>query len=90
MSLSAQRERESQYTARMDIREAKPIGTRCVRCDGQANVLIEEWTLDRPLAESRWTCPRCGAANVISIRGNLVGIAYATGHVSRAGRTDPP
>ena len=81
MSLSAQRERESQYTARMDIREAKPIGTRCVRCDGQANVLIEEWTADRPIEESVWTCPRCHAANAISVRGKVVGVAFVTGHV---------
>jgi bacterioferritin-associated ferredoxin len=81
MSLSAVRERESQYTSRMDIREAKPIGTRCKRCDGQANVLIEEGTADRPIEESVWTCPRCHAANAISVRGKVVGVAFASGHV---------
>jgi bacterioferritin-associated ferredoxin len=81
MWLSALRERKSQYTARMDIRDARPIGTRCVRCDGQANVLIEEWTADHPIEETVWTCPRCHAANAISVRGRVVGVAFATGHI---------
>ena len=57
-SLTAVCEGESQYTARMDIKEAKPIGAKCVWCDGQANVVIEEWTADRPIEKSEWTCPR--------------------------------
>ena len=65
----------------MDIKDAKPIGTRCLHCDGQANVLIEEWTPDCPTEEGFWTCPRCDGANVISVRGTVVGIAFATGSV---------
>jgi hypothetical protein len=49
----------------MDIRDAKQIGTKCVRCHGQANVLIEGWAPDGPAEENPWTCPRCHAANTI-------------------------
>jgi Zn finger protein HypA/HybF involved in hydrogenase expression len=65
----------------MDIRDAKPIGTSCVRCQGQANVLLEGWTSDGPAEENRWTCPRCQAANTIVAPGKVVGIAFATGQV---------
>jgi Zn finger protein HypA/HybF involved in hydrogenase expression len=59
----------------MDIRDAKPIGTKCVSCQGQANVLIEGWTPDGPTEESPWTCPRCHAANTILVSGKVVGVA---------------
>ena len=65
----------------MDIRDATPIETRCIRCRGQANVLIEAWTPDRPSQESQWTCPRCQAANAIVVPGKVVGVAIATGEV---------
>jgi len=65
----------------MDIKDAKPIGTRCVCCAGQANVLIEEWATDRPTEQLRWTCPRCQAANTIRAAGKVVGIAIGTGYV---------
>ena len=77
---SALREKAAVH-CRVDIRDAKPIGTMCVRCDGQANVLIEVWTADRPIQESVWTCPRCHAANAISVRGKVVGVAFLAGHV---------
>ena len=69
-----------------DIREAKPIGTQCVRCEGQANVLIEGWTLDGPAEKSQWTCPRCDAANAIMVPGKVVGVAIGTGQVVSGGR----
>jgi hypothetical protein len=65
----------------MDNKDAKPIGTRCARCDGQANVLSEEWTPERPVEESLWTCPRCQAKNAIRVAGEVVGVAIGTGHV---------
>ena len=49
----------------MDIRDVKPIGTQCVRCHGQANVLIEGWTPDGPTEKGEWPCPRCHAANTL-------------------------
>lgn len=69
----------------MDIRDATRVGTRCARCERQANVLIEEWAADRPSEESSWICPRCQTANVIGVRGKVVGVAIATGYV-RSGR----
>jgi hypothetical protein len=66
---------------RMDIREVKPIASQCVRCHGQANVLIEGWTPDGPTEKSQWTCPRCHAANAIMVPGKVVGVAIATGRV---------
>ncbi len=66
----------------MDIRDAKPIGTKCEGCHGQANVLIEGWTPDGPSEKSQWTCPRCYAANAIMVAGKVVGVAIATGIVT--------
>jgi len=60
--------------------DAKPIVTKCVRCHGQANVLIDGWT-DGPAEESPWTCPRCHAANTILVPGTIVAVAIATGRV---------
>jgi hypothetical protein len=78
----------------MDITDATPIGTRCVRCDGQANVLIEKvlregWTPDAAAMETQWTCPRCQAVNTIVAPGRVVGIAFATGHMI-VGKDVPP
>jgi hypothetical protein len=72
----------------MDMKNVKPIGTRCLGCQGQANVLIEGWTLDGPLEVQAWTCPRCRAANTILTQGKVVGVATAAGYmVSGASRT---
>ena len=65
----------------MDIRDAKPIGTNCIRCDGQANVLLAGGTPDSPTEETSWTCPRCLAANTIMVAGRVVGVAIGTGRV---------
>jgi hypothetical protein len=64
-----------------DIREAKPFRDHCVRCEGQANVLIEGWTPDGRAETSQWTCPRCQAANAIVVAGKVVGVAIGTGRV---------
>ena len=65
----------------MDIRDAKPIETHCIRCHGQTNVLLEGWTPDGPTEKRQWTCPRCHAANEIVAAGHVVGVAIATGRV---------
>ena len=65
----------------MGISNAKPIGTTCDGCHGQANVLIDGWTPDGPAQERSWTCPRCQAANTIPVPGKVVGVAIATGRV---------
>jgi hypothetical protein len=57
------------------IRDAKPIGTHCIGCHGQANVLIEGWTPEGETGEKSWTCPRCQAANTILVQGNVIGVA---------------
>jgi Zn finger protein HypA/HybF involved in hydrogenase expression len=72
----------------MDIRDAEPIGTKCVRCHGQANVLMDGWTPDGPPEENTWTCPRCHAANTIVVPGKVVGVAIATGRIMMGKR--PP
>jgi Zn finger protein HypA/HybF involved in hydrogenase expression len=72
----------------MDIRDAKPVGTKCARCHGQANVLVEEWTPDGQAEETRWTCPRCQEANAITVAGKIVGVAIATGRVVRGDRVE--
>ena len=70
----------------MDIRDAEPLTTECARCHGQANVLVEGWTPDRQAEETQWTCPRCHAANAITVPGKVVGVAIATGRVVRGDR----
>jgi hypothetical protein len=65
----------------MDVRNLRPIGTRCVGCQGQANVLMEGWTLDGPMEVQQWSCPRCRAANTVLIQGKVVGVAIAEGRV---------
>ena len=65
----------------MDIRDVKPTGTKCVRCHGQTNVLIEGWTPGGPAEEKPWTCPRCHASNTIIVAGKVVGVAIGTGRV---------
>jgi hypothetical protein len=65
----------------MDIRNVEPVGSRCVACHGDANVLIEGWTLDGPLEIQQWTCPRCRMPNTMLIQGKIVGTAIATGEV---------
>lgn len=62
----------------MDNRDAKPIGTQCVRCHRQVNVLMEGWTPNGPTEKSIWTCPRCHAANDIIVPGKIVGVAFLT------------
>lgn len=54
------------------------MGTECVGCRGQANVLVEGWTPDGPMQEHPWTCPRCGAANTILVSGKPIGLAIHT------------
>lgn len=71
----------------MDIRDVKPIGTQCVRCHGQANVLIEGWTPDGPTEKGEWPCPRCHAANTLMVRGKIVGVAIATGEIAATGQS---
>jgi hypothetical protein len=63
----------------MDPRNMKPIGAKCTSCHGQANVLIDTWTPDRPMEEYSWTCPRCRAANTILAPSKVVGVATAEG-----------
>jgi hypothetical protein len=70
----------------MDIRNVKPIGTQCVRCHGQANVLIKGWTPDGPTEKSWWICPRCDAANAIMVPGRVVGTAIGTVRTIAKGR----
>lgn len=70
----------------MDIRNVKPIGTECVHCHGQANVLIEGWTPDGLTDKGGWTCPRCHGANALMVRGKIVGVAIATGELVEKGR----
>ena len=65
----------------MDIRNLKPVGSSCVACHGDANVVIEGWTLDGPLEIQHWTCPRCRVPNTIMIQGTVVGTAIGTGEV---------
>jgi hypothetical protein len=65
----------------------KPIGTTCIRCDGQANVLIAGWTPEGP-EETSWTCPRCLTANPIVVAAKVVGVAIGTGRVVNG--TRPP
>jgi hypothetical protein len=65
----------------MEVSKVKPIGTKCVACQGQANVLMEGWTLDGAMEVQAWTCPRCRASNTILMQGKVVGVAIATGHV---------
>jgi hypothetical protein len=65
----------------MDTRDAKTIGTKCIRCHGQANVLIEGWMPDGQTEKGQWTCPRCHAAHAIMVPGNVVGVVIATGRV---------
>lgn len=60
----------------MDIRDAKPVGTECVDCHGNVNVLLEGWTAGGHEQQQPWTCPRCGAANTIVVSGQVVGTAY--------------
>jgi hypothetical protein len=62
----------------MDIRNVKPVGSSCVACHGQTNVVIEGWTLDGPLEIQQWTCPRCRVPNTILTQGTVVGVAIAT------------
>jgi transcriptional regulator with XRE-family HTH domain len=40
-------------------RDAKLIGTHCVGCHGQANVLIEGWAPDGQMEKNSWICPHC-------------------------------
>ena len=70
----------------MDIRDAEPLRTKCARCHGQASVLVEACTPDRQAGETQWICPRCQAANVITVPGKVVGVAIATGRVVRGDR----
>ena len=62
----------------MDINKAKPIGTRCIACYGQTNVLMAGWTIDGEPEVQHWTCPRCSALNTIMVQGKVIGVAYAT------------
>jgi hypothetical protein len=68
--------------------DVKPIGTKCIRCDGQANVLIAAWTPEGLTEETSWTCPRCLAANTIMAAAKVVGVAIGTGGVVSG--TRPP
>jgi hypothetical protein len=70
----------------MDISNVKPIGTECVHCHEQANVLIEGWTPDGPAEKGGWICPRCHAANALMVQGKIVGVAIATVEVVSKGR----
>jgi hypothetical protein len=73
----------------MGIRDAKPIGTQCIRCVGQVNVLMEGWTPDGQTAEKPWICPRCQAANAITVSGHIVGVRSQRGMSSPARQTEP-
>jgi hypothetical protein len=62
----------------MDIRNLKPIGTTCVGCHEQTNVLLEGWTPDGPMQAQQWSCPRCRAAHTILTQGRVVGTAIGS------------
>jgi hypothetical protein len=72
----------------MDIRDLKPIGTKCARCQGQANVLLDARTPDGPAEEYPWTCPRCHTANTIRLPSKVVGVAIGEVYVIRSGQSD--
>jgi hypothetical protein len=66
----------------------EPIGSKCARCQGQTNVLIDRRTPDGPLEEHSWTCPRCHTTNTILAPSKVVGVAVAEGLVVMG--TQPP